>query len=169
MLYHAEGGATSDLSPIDQETGLRTALDSIGTRNRVLALPPDFTRVHSQAGSLTEAIYRYYGERLSGVLPAIGTHAPMTNEQIDTMFPSIPNSLFRVHNWRDETVTLGRIESQMIHELSEGRLNYDWPAQVNRVLADRSHDLVLSIGQVVPHEVIGMANFNKNIFVGTGG
>lgn len=31
------------------------------------------------------------------------------------------------------------------------------------------HDLILSIGQVVPHEVMGMANYNKNIFVGTGG
>jgi nickel-dependent lactate racemase len=29
--------------------------------------------------------------------------------------------------------------------------------------------LILSIGQVVPHEVVGMANYNKNIFVGTGG
>ncbi|MEE8440619.1 MAG: lactate racemase domain-containing protein [Spirochaetia bacterium] len=169
MLYYAEGSATSDLSLIDLETGLRTALDSIGTRNRVLAVPPDFTRVYSQAGPLTEAIYRHYGERLAGVLPAIGTHTPMTTDQTHAMFPSIPKSLFRVHNWRDDIVTLGRIESQMVRELSEGRLNYDWPAQVNRMLADGSHDLVLSIGQVVPHEVTGMANFNKNIFVGTGG
>jgi len=37
------------------------------------------------------------------------------------------------------------------------------------LLAHGGHDLILSIGQVVPHEVIGMANYNKNLFVGTGG
>ena len=30
-------------------------------------------------------------------------------------------------------------------------------------------DLVVSIGQVVPHEVIGMANFTKNLVIGLGG
>jgi nickel-dependent lactate racemase len=48
-------------------------------------------------------------------------------------------------------------------------VDYPWPAQVNKLLVDGGHDLILSIGQVVPHEVIGMANYNKNIFVGTGG
>ena len=38
-----------------------------------------------------------------------------------------------------------------------------------RLLVEGKFDLILSIGQVVPHEVIGMANYNKNIFVGTGG
>ena len=28
---------------------------------------------------------------------------------------------------------------------------------------------MLSIGQVVPHEVIGLANYNKNILIGTAG
>jgi nickel-dependent lactate racemase len=40
---------------------------------------------------------------------------------------------------------------------------------VDKLLAVGKYDLVLSIGQVVPHEVIGMANYNKNVFVGTGG
>ena len=56
-----------------------------------------------------------------------------------------------------------------IQEVSEGKLDYDWPAQVNKLLVEGGFDLILSIGQVVPHEVIGMANYNKNIFVGTGG
>ncbi len=37
------------------------------------------------------------------------------------------------------------------------------------LIARGNHDLILSLGQVVPHEVVGMANHNKNIFVGTGG
>ncbi len=46
---------------------------------------------------------------------------------------------------------------------------FAWPAQVNKMLVDGDYDLILSIGQVVPHEVVGMANYNKNILVGTGG
>jgi nickel-dependent lactate racemase len=55
------------------------------------------------------------------------------------------------------------------HEVSDGLLDYPWPAQVANLIAEGGYDLILSIGQVVPHEVIGMANYNKNVFVGTGG
>ena len=77
--------------------------------------------------------------------------------------------LFRVHNWRTDVETLGEVPAEFIHEQSEGKLNYPWPAQVNRLITQGGFDLILSIGQVVPHEVIGMANYNKNILVGTGG
>ena len=52
---------------------------------------------------------------------------------------------------------------------SRRKVDFPWPAQVNKLLAKGGFDLILSIGQVVPHEVVGMANYNKNIFVGTGG
>jgi len=46
----------------------------------------------------------------------------------------------------------------------------DYPIQVNKpVLLDGGHDVIFSVGQVVPHEVAGMANHTKNILVGTGG
>jgi nickel-dependent lactate racemase len=48
-------------------------------------------------------------------------------------------------------------------------VDYDYPVQANRSLLDGSYDAIVSIGQVVPHEVVGMANHAKNIFVGTGG
>ena len=102
-------------------------------------------------------------------MPALGTHAPMTDEQLDMMFGSIPHSLFRVHDWRNDVVTIGEVPKEYVEEISEGKLSFSWPAQVNKLLLDKSFDLILSIGQVVPHEVIGMANYNKNIFVGTGG
>src|SRR5664279_2853978 len=70
---------------------------------------------------------------------------------------------------RDSLYTLGEVPSEFMKEVSEGKLNYSWPAQVNKLLVDGKFDLILSIGQVVPHEVIGMANYNKNVFVGTGG
>jgi nickel-dependent lactate racemase len=81
----------------------------------------------------------------------------------------VPRGLFRVHDWRHGIVTLGEAPSALVHKISEGKVDYSIPVQVDRLLADGSHDLILSIGQVVPHEVIGMAGYNKNIFVGTGG
>ncbi len=157
------------MSPAEVRANLFTALEMIGERKRVLVVPPDFTRMHSQSGMLTELAWEYYGEKLVDVLPALGTHKAMTDHEIATMFGKTPRGLFRVHDWRNDIVTLGEVPSEFMYEVSEGKLDYTWPAQVNKLLRDGGHDLILSIGQVVPHEVVGMANGNKNIFVGTGG
>lgn len=157
------------MSADDLRTALFSALDAIGARSRVLAVPPDFTRFHSQAGVLTELAWKYYGDRLTDVLPALGTHKAMTDSEIATMYGDTPRHLFRVHDWRNDVVTLGEVPGSFLYEVSEGKVDYSWPAQVNKLLRDGGHDLILSIGQVVPHEVVGMANYNKNIFVGTGG
>jgi nickel-dependent lactate racemase len=148
---------------------LSWALDRLEPRAKVLAIPPDLTRIHSQAGVLTQLAYRYYGDRLAAVLPALGTHAALRPDQIAHMFGDVPLERFLVHNWRTDVETLGEVPAEYIREQSEGKLDYSWPAQVNRHIASGEFDLILSIGQVVPHEVIGMANYNKNILVGTGG
>jgi Uncharacterized conserved protein len=163
------GSERADLSPGDLREGLFHALRVLGRRDRVLAIPPDMTRFHSGAGTLTRNAYEFYGPRLGAVLPALGTHAAMTQGQIAKMFGDIPFELFRTHNWRKDVVTLGEVPAQFVLEQSEGKLNYTWPVQINRLLIEGDFDLILSIGQVVPHEVIGMANYNKNILVGTGG
>ena len=168
-LLFASGSPTSELSTEHLRAGLHEALTKLGKRQKVLAVPPDFTRFHSRAGQLTEMAWEYYGERLTDVLPALGTHKAMTDAEIAAMFGRTPRELLRVHNWREDVVTLGEVPGEFIHEVSEGRLSYSWPAQVNRLLRDGGHDLILSVGQVVPHEVVGMANGAKNIFVGTGG
>jgi nickel-dependent lactate racemase len=85
------------------------------------------------------------------------------------MFPAVPQNLFKVHNWRTDVETLGEVPAEFIREQSEGKLDYAWPAQVNKLISSGGFDLILSIGQVVPHEVIGMANFTKNILIGAGG
>src|SRR5947209_11014018 len=167
-LYCAAGCVESDLLPQLQGLLVET-LSKLGQRSRVLVVPPDQSRVHSRAGDLTRYAWEYYGERLQAVLPALGTHSAMQPEQIARMFSAMPQELFRVHNWRTDVETLGEVPAEFIHEQSEGKLNYAWPAQVNRLITQGSFDLILSIGQVVPHEVIGMANYNKNILVGTGG
>ncbi len=169
MLYFERGSVTDSLSAQDLRDGLFSALDRIGPRKKVLAIPPDFTRFHSQAGKLTRIAYDYFGSSLVDILPALGTHSPMTSEQIHEMFEGTPESLFRVHNWRTGITNVGEVPASFVKEVSGGAVDFPWPAQVANLLASGGHDLVLSIGQVVPHEVIGMANYNKNIFVGTGG
>jgi len=134
-----------------------------------LVVPPDFTRFHSHAGQLTSLLYEYYGKHLTDVLPALGTHTAMTPEQIASMFPGVPEDLFRVHDWRNDVITIGKVPGHFVAEITDNALSYDWPAQLNKLVYQGGHDLILSVGQVVPHEVIGMANYNKNLFVGTGG
>ncbi|NHB68642.1 lactate racemase domain-containing protein [Perlabentimonas gracilis] len=169
MLYFAHGSETADLSPEDIKKALFEAFENMGRRKKVLALPPDFTRYHSQAGLITSLAYEYYGKAMTDILPALGTHAPMTEREISKMFKGVPLSLFREHKWRTDIVTLGEVPADYVKEVSDNRVDYTWPAQVNKMLVNGGYDLILSPGQVVPHEVIGMANYNKNIFVGTGG
>jgi nickel-dependent lactate racemase len=136
-----------------------------------LLLPPDITRFHSRAGLLTGIAYRELTKAgiAVTVLPALGTHTPLTAAERKRMFPGIPESLFRVHDWRNDVVELGRIEREWVEKATGGAVSYDWPVQVNKLLRDGGFDLIVSLGQVVPHEVIGMANHAKNLLVGTGG
>jgi nickel-dependent lactate racemase len=168
-LYCAKGSIETDLSPLELNALLTESLAKLGPRNNVLAVPPDQSREHSRAGQLTRYVWEYYGERLKAVLPALGTHTAMRPDQIAHMFGKVPENLFRVHNWRTDVETVGEVPAEFIREQSEGKLSYAWPAQVNKLISQGGFDLILSLGQVVPHEVIGMANYNKNILVGTGG
>lgn len=169
MLLYSRGSKKDVLDSKTMQDAMNSAFDRLGKKNRILAIPPDFTRFHSNAGELTTFAYNYYNSNLTDILPALGTHFPMTEKEIDIMYPGIPHELFRVHNWKNDLVTLGQVPSDFIKEISDGKVDYTWPAQVNKLLVDKEFDLILSIGQVVPHEVVGMANYNKNIFVGTGG
>lgn len=168
-IFYSTGSAATELSGDQLRQGLFEASEALGPRRKVLAIPPDFTRFHSRAGELTRYARQFYGDRLTDILPALGTHTPMTPHQIGRMFGDLPLELFRVHDWRCGLVTLGEVPGEFVREVSEGTLDFAWPAQVDRLLVEGGYDLILSIGQVVPHEVIGMANHSKNIFVGTGG
>src|SRR5690554_1525092 len=169
MIYYEKGSKNTSLSADDLKNGLFEALEKLGKKKKVLAIPPDFTRFPSRAGELTEFAWQYFGDKLTDILPALGTHTPMTGSQISTMFGTTPRNLFRVHDWRHDVVTLGMVPGEYVKEVSEGAVDYPWPVQVNKLLIQGGFDLILSIGQVVPHEVAGMANYNKNVFVGTGG
>ncbi len=169
MILYGRGSRTDRITAEETRQILHNVLDGLGPKRRVMAIPPDFTRLNSYAGPITEMVYEHYGETLTDIMPALGTHSPMTGEQIAAMFGHIPSDRFRVHDWRNDIRTIGTVPSSYVKEISEGKLDYEMKVQVNKMLLDPSFDLILSIGQVVPHEVIGMANYTKNIFVGVGG
>ncbi|KAG7397503.1 hypothetical protein PHYBOEH_000655 [Phytophthora boehmeriae] len=173
-LLFAEGSKTAVLTDERLREIVHETLQQLeATRGakfeKAVLVPPDFTRFHSKAGVLSQYAHEYLQERVTDVLPALGTHDAMTDEEITKMFGDMPKEIFRVHDWRNDVVTIGKVPAELIQKASDGKVNEPWPAQINKLLWEGGHDLVLSIGQVVPHEVMGMANFNKNIFVGTGG
>jgi len=169
MIYYQRGSENSVIDSKSLEEGLFSALEKIGKKKKILVVPPDQTRIHSRAGEITALLYKYYKKDLKDILPALGTHTPMTDNQIGEMFGDIPGGLFRIHDWRKDVVTAGTVSGDMVSQITNGALDYSWPAQLNKLVLNGGHDLILSVGQVVPHEVIGMANYNKNLFVGTGG
>lgn len=139
--------------------------------NKVLLLPPDYTRLYSGAGKITAVYYEALKDICEvDIMPALGTHEPMTREEFTAFFGSgVPFERMIVHNWRTDVVKLGEVPADFVSEVSDGLVNTKIDVEVNRRIVDPSYDLIISIGQVVPHEVVGMANYSKNIFVGCGG
>ncbi len=166
-----EGGPGRELSSRDLDTCLEAVTDALpaGAR-RLLLIPPDFTRAHSGAGDIASRLYRRLAGRLEiELLPALGTHRPMTRAEIEQMFPGIPPERVRVHDWQQGLSRLGTIPGSRLKALSGGQVDYDVRIEIDRLIADGRHDAILSIGQIVPHEVIGMAGGNKNLLVGCAG
>ncbi|MCK5879494.1 MAG: DUF2088 domain-containing protein, partial [Holophagae bacterium] len=137
---------------------------------KILLIPPDFTRFHSMAGMITEIYYNKLKDTCEiDILPALGTHDPMTESECREMFGTVPFKLLIEHDWENDVVKIGEVPVSFVNDVSEGLVNESIPVEVNKLLMDDSYDLIVSIGQVVPHEVVGMANYSKNVFVGCGG
>ena len=138
---------------------------------KVLILPPDFTRMYSGAGKITAIYYELLKDTCQvDIMPALGTHVPMTQEEWVAFFgEGVPFDRMLVHNWRTDVVKIGEVPASYVSEVSEGLVNTGVEVEVNKAIMDPSYDLILSVGQVVPHEVVGMANYSKNVFVGCGG
>ncbi|MBO7085930.1 MAG: DUF2088 domain-containing protein, partial [Bacilli bacterium] len=137
---------------------------------KVLLLPPDFTRFYSNAGLITNYYYHTLINHCKvDILPALGTHEAMSKEQCEEMFGDIPYDAFIYHNWRSDVVKIGEVPGEYISSITDGLWTESVDVEVNKLIMDQSYDLIISIGQVVPHEVIGMANHSKNLFVGCGG
>ena len=176
--YIARGGANIELCDEELDElfsgSISKAVADLNNAGNVIVLPPDITRFHSRAGYFTDLASRELKNRLTAVMPALGTHMAMTPKELSRMFPNTPKEKFLVHDWRNGISELGRIEAEYVERICEGAVSYEWPCQVNNLLRNDNSgsggfSLIISIGQVVPHEVAGMANHAKNIFVGTGG
>ena len=158
---------------IDMQSLYRAVEKSLEDKKlkKVLILPPDYTRMYSGAGILTQMYYDCLKDRCTvDIMPALGTHEPMTRQECAAFFgESIPFEKIIVHNWRNDVVKIGEVPSEFVSKVSDGLVRDSIDVEVNRRITDKSYDLVISIGQVVPHEVVGMANYSKNIFVGCGG
>jgi nickel-dependent lactate racemase len=150
--------------------GMLGDLGEHGPLRRVLLVPPDITRLTSGAGELTGMLYRKLAGRAElAVMPALGTHVPMSAQELSLMYPGVPPELFRRHDWRNDVVTLGELPSTLVREVTEGKLGFPIACAVNRSLLEGGWDRIISVGQLVPHELAGIASHSKNILVGLGG
>ena len=170
MEIYKVSDKVSGLSKIEIKKILVKSLEDKILKN-VLILPPDFTRYHSNAGFITNFYYHYLTDLGCNVdlLPTLGTHVPMTKEQIESMYGDIPFEKFIAHNWRRDVVKIGEVPGEYMAEVSEGTWTDSIDVEINRLVMDEKYDLIISPGQVVPHEVVGMSNHAKNLFVGAGG
>lgn len=170
------GSPTTVITQSQKEAFMQAILTKIqaqhgSTPKRVLLLPPDMSRFHSDAGNLTQILYKLLAPQAQvDIMPTIGTHFVMTEHELREMFgPDIPLACFKAHDWKEGVRVLGEVPGEKIREFSEGALDYAMQVAINTLLFDGNYDLILSMGQIVPHEVIGMANYTKNICVGVGG
>jgi nickel-dependent lactate racemase len=170
MIFFSEGAADFTISRDRISEMIDQMLEKLGNLNRVLILPPDFTRYHSYAGEITCILYqKLKGSSYVEIMPTLGTHIPMSECELDIMYPGIPHELFKRHDWKNDIVKIGTISSEIIKELSEGLVDFPLQCEINKTLVEGRWDQIISVGQLVPHELIGIANFNKNIFIGAGG
>ena len=173
MPWIAERSPSISLSGLEalmDQTVLEARRRICARPKRVLLLPPDITRMHSGAGKLTEMLYqRLTHEADVHVIPTLGQHVPHTPEENRQMFGSIPNERIHAHDWRAGCVHVGEISAEFVKNSCNGVADWPIPITLNRMLMEEPWDLIINVGHVVPHEVLGFANYNKNYFIGVGG
>lgn len=160
--------------PYIGDTELRGTVESLLAHyrpKRLLLIPPDYTRLYSGAGRLVAMIADAAdGDTVIDVMPALGTHVPMSAEQCESFFEGrVKHEDLIVHRWREDVAKIGEVPSGFVERVSDGLVSEGIDVEISSHIVNGGYDLILSIGQVVPHEVVGMANYSKNIFVGCGG
>ncbi len=172
-ILFADGAKDRIITDEERNQHLDNLLNKIGGNpQKVLLLPPEHTRLYSEAGPITDYLYKKLiaEGKVEDILPTLGTHVAMNEKQIRMMFgEDIPLDAFIAHDWRNDVIEKGEVSGEKVKEFSDGILDYEVKVLVNKILFEGNYDLILSIGQIVPHEVAGMANYTKNICVGCGG
>jgi nickel-dependent lactate racemase len=150
---------------------LAAEIAGLGAR-KVLLVPPDQTRLHSRAGEIVAQLAGLLESQVErvDVMPALGTHRPLGPAECKLMFgDAIDPARLLHHRWRDDVTTVGELPAGEVDEVVGRFLGLALPFAVNRALVDGSYDLVVSVGQVVPHEVAGFGGYTKHVSIGLGG
>jgi nickel-dependent lactate racemase len=170
MIFFSEGNPDLTIDQHRISKLLDLMLDKLGNLQRVLIIPPDITRFYSFAGEITCMLYdKLKNKSFVEIMPALGTHFPLTSDEIDTMYPCIPHEIFKLHDWKNDVVRIGTIPSEIIKKLSNGLVDFPLHCEINKNIIEGRWEQIISVGQLVPHELVGIANYNKNIFIGVGG
>ena len=145
---------------------------------RVLALTPDATR-SAPMPLLVRAVQQVIGRRAARLdyMVALGTHPVMSEPAILDLYGvsaaarerDFPDSRFLNHRWdRPGTlVRIGRFAEREIAELTGGLFAEAIDVTINRAIFD--YDLILIVGPVFPHEIVGFSGGHKYLFPGISG
>lgn len=145
-------------------------------RKRVLVLTPDATRT-CPLSMMVQALRKTIGKRCYRLdfMVALGTHTPMSEESILALYGiadqkrGFAASRFYNHEWARQSTfrRLGSLNPREVEELSEGLLREEVPIDINKKILD--YDLILIVGPVFPHEVVGYSGGAKYLFPGISG
>lgn len=145
---------------------------------RVLFIIPDNSRT-APIDRIFRIIYEQLQERAATIdfLIALGTHPPLTEEQIykrvgitrEERHRDFSKARFFNHHWKDpqQLMTIGTLAARDVETLSGGRLSDSVPVTINRLI--QHYEMLVVIGPVFPHEVVGFSGGNKYFFPGISG
>ncbi|MCB2169285.1 MAG: DUF2088 domain-containing protein [Deltaproteobacteria bacterium] len=151
---------------------------SLYAGKRVLVLTPDATRT-CPLPMMIKALQEVVGPHCVALdfMVALGTHPPMPEADIlrlygiseDDRKKQFAGCRFLNHRWDlpDTLATIGYLEALEIEAFSQGRLKERVPVAINRAVFD--YDLILILGPVFPHEVVGFSGGAKYLFPGIAG
>ena len=175
---HTIGSAEGYLSPDQVKAFLEAEFARIDVDGKnVCLLVPDDTR-SCPLPQLLPIVYAALAPRAAKLtaLIALGTHAAMSDEAINKFFAAgedvkalWPKLEFVNHEWwKHETfANLGDVTAPQLKEISEGRLDYSVPIEINKIATDA--DVTIVLGPVFPHEVVGFSGGAKYFMPGVAG
>lgn len=156
----------------------REFTDELVAGKKILVLTPDTTRT-CPLPMMIRLLHERIGNTAATVdfMVALGTHTPLSDDTILKLYgvsAADRSTIFRDarflnHRWDlpDTLTRIGWIEADEIDELTDGRLQERVPVDINRVVFD--YDLIIVLGPVFPHEVVGFSGGAKYLFPGISG
>ncbi|MCS7008976.1 MAG: lactate racemase domain-containing protein, partial [Chthoniobacterales bacterium] len=148
------------------------------SNKRILLILPDATRT-APIGPLFKGIHERLHRRVEALdlIIALGTHPPLSESAICQRLEITPSQRhekysdvrFYNHEWNNPAALehIGTIPADEINLLSGGLFSMDVQVEINSIY--RNYDILLVIGPVFPHEVVGFSGGNKYFFPGIAG